>query len=197
MMTMTDIDRKVSEITARLISEGYMIDLEASAGHQGEVGKVFLYNPENDKLLGIFIESTHDLDLDQDILVLSVKGWCYGAHYRSSKTIWINEFDTTYESYTYYTVVTNKQGVRILTESFDEYHEIKEKKDARWLNRHQDNRVKFTDPKYMEIATRYIKRTYGLKRVSWDRIVIRKDIHPVFKTGTYYIIYNHEVNRLG
>lgn len=195
MLTMNDIDRKVTEIAGKMIAEGWVIDLEASAGHQGEVGKLFLV--KGNQLTAIIIESKSEFSSNLNVMVLSVKIWDYPAEMRKSRTVWLNEFHEAIENHEYYVITrSNKHNECILTESLDEYKEIIQKRDDRFFANRVSDVVRFEDPKYYEIGTKYVKRVFGLKRVSWDKMVVRKDISKDGNKAFYRIAYNHDICRL-
>lgn len=195
MLTMNDIDRKVTEIAGKMITEGWVIDLEASAGHQGEVGKLFLV--KDNQLAAIIIKSKSDFLANINKIVLSVGICDYPAEMRKSRTVWLDEFHKVLESYEYYVITrSNKHNECILTESLDEYKEIVQKRDDRFFANRVSDVVRFEDPKYYEIGTKYVKRVFGLKRVSWDKMVVRKDISKDGTKACYRIAYNHDICRL-
>ena len=193
MKTRNDIDKKFTEIVSSYLMDGWVINTESMNGHQGEEGKVDLI--KGDELLRVWLSLEYDnerKDWYSRCMYLRVGKWSHPAkEAQRLTTIWMNEL-VTLEEIKYYRVSDTAY-----TEDYAEYVRIQEKKESRRENSfHYDaTAISMNNNHARKIASEYLKRYAGYKRVSSNKIVITKKISRDFRIS-YNIEYNGRVYRL-
>ena len=196
-MKMQDINKKFNEVVRDYMMDGYEISALSMKGGQGELGKVDLV--KGDELLRVYINNSYELSDARetryygDKIVLRVGRWSRPAKDTyEGYTVWLDELETVSETYFYRVGFRGSYDRAWWTEDLS--HAIK-CQDLRFKRSANDtpnyNQKYYYDERRQAIASKYMKRRQGYKRVASQNITVIKSEHR-----GYFVHYNENNWRL-
>lgn len=188
-MKMKDISRKLNDIVKAYMMDGYMINIESMNGSQGEIGKVDLV--KGTELIRVWIQSTHNYHDSEiryygDVVTLRVGRWNNPASYKG--TVWYSDI-TVIKEERFYRVSYNKDW---FTDDLDHAIACQNLRFKRVNDEPVIYKQRYWhDEKRQAIASKYMKRKQGYKRVSSQNITVIRSEHR-----GYFVNYNDNHWRL-
>lgn len=196
-MKYKDINQKFSNLVYGFLMSGYCINSQSMGGTQGEICKVDLV--KDNELLRVWVTgsvSSKSTGYIGNILVLSVGKWIYGADESTKRTVWMRDLVTIYQE-TYYDVSSNSYKESWYTDDLEYALKCQALRYERYRRDEDDPTPRshhYKDEVRKGVATEYLKRKQGYKRVS------SKDTTVVSVTYTeskeYYVRYRENYFKL-
>lgn len=195
-MRRTDIDKKFTETVIRYLMQGYTIHTNSMGGSQGEVAKVDLVKDETFLRVWLNRESSyswHDTEFHGNMMVLRVGKWNRSAKEASDWcTVWMKDLETI-EQHVFYEVRHGSDYYVSREEAIASY----EVRRSRYQSTRFENskEILIMNDKAREAAYKFLKRTQGYKRVSFNDIVVRKRINTE-EPNSYYVVYHGQAYKM-
>ena len=188
-----EIEKEFTSMVAAYLAEGWVINTKSMGGSQGEEGKVDLVKGE--ELIRIWMSKEMSRNwLDKGawsgyIMHLRVGRWNRPASdsFKHGCTVWMKDLDNFCDKM-FYEIESSDGGWYV--EDLEEAMEFQRKHYDRYSKHYQPYEEILSGDKAKEIATKFLKRTCGYKRISWDKIVVRKNLSTDLNHAAYYVIYN-------
>lgn len=192
-MNRFDIDKKFTELVAYYLADGWILNTKSMCGHQGEEGKVDLV--KGDELVRIWLSRENNFNWNIDgewhgyIMHLRIGRWNRPASdsIRHNWTVWMRDLDVIM-NLEFYEVSSDGDGWYV--EDLDEALKVQEKRNNNWIKHAISFEKDITSARSKEIAVKYLKRVCGYKRVSSDKIVVKKNFSTDMNHAAYYVYYN-------
>lgn len=175
-MTITDINRKFTEIVSDYIRRGFTINIGTMGGSQGEEGHVDLTNGEIviRVLLDRFVDYG-ELALDGYEIVVGTATDDVKSNEYDRAVIWNNRLDVI-ELHKFY-FVSNSSYSTYGKKFFGDEAAAKaaaEKRFERYTRKHKESERKQFTGKALKIAESVVRRHMGIKNVSKDKLKVYK-----------------------
>lgn len=174
------IEEKMTQLIAQYISLGYRINYNTMKGTDGTVGVDLV---KGNTYICIFIDTVSayhlsksnaeikalrdDLYWDGDIYTLNIGRTT--LEYLDTDNVWKSNLDIIY-SRPYYIMGRRSWRCKGVTEDLAEVRRACELREQRWERQHINNRVRYTDKKYLELGLSKVKRLPKTKSIHLENI---------------------------
>lgn len=187
-MKRNEIDKVFTQKVAEYIANGYIINSSTMSGHQGEEGKVDLV--KGNELIRVWMNrETEGWSSKKDTfhgykMVIRVGRWnVSAANINSWTTIWMKDLETL-EEITYYALSDT-----YYVDNREEAMGAQQKRYNRYGNKKYHYEFNLSNEEAVAIASGYLKRSVGYKRVSHDEIHVKRYMSNDMNHSSYGIVY--------